>query len=447
MSNLDQTECRFRFSSEDVGSVSSYNAEFELESISKEFDHTCVHTPFTERAKCGNCITTEEARLQFKHYTSKTQPRKYPCHCDLQEKHTVYVCNVCDEVNSEIKHFQSEIVRACSRHGFEVSQSFIVNPIFQDTIERFAFRCRMLQEFLLRQRIKMSSIDATSEGMNEIFDVTNDISVLTFDKNGITEEDNLFENGAEENSFELRSPEFPRTPSASRPEFFSTSELDEIDSEAIYDYSITIQDRPFTLDDLNISGISSTDTIFQDEPLKLSDLDILYSSGFAIFGRDEVSYENRIFTENVVRRSKLYGFPADKPMTLNELDVSDPEFASDETQVTIEDAFRPLENASKGEDGTRGNSRQRSSSEFDANDEYEYDNLCKEIYTREEDEYQYDNEDDEYSVPYSNRRLTIDDLDKSTYGEGKLNELIYLFAQLKKQDTEECNDYEIPVIE
>lgn len=165
--------------------------------ISTEYDHTCDYKPSTERAMCLTCISEEETRLVLQHHPNHA--RKYSrgamCECELQESHTVYTCSVCDEINREIKFVQSEIIRISTKHAIEVSQTFIVNPSFQRTIEQYAFRCRMLNEFLLHQRVKMADAKQTEE-MGEMVDVTDDISAIT----AVEFEDEVYDNISDSDS-------------------------------------------------------------------------------------------------------------------------------------------------------------------------------------------------------------------------------------------------------
>ena len=239
--------------------------------ISTEYDHTCNYTPSTERALCLTCISEEETRLVLQHHPNhaRKNSRGAMCECELQESHTVYTCSVCDEINREIKFVQSEIIRISTKHAIEVSQTFIVNPSFQRTIEQYAFRCRMLNEFLLHQRVKMADAKQTEE-MGEMVDVTDDISAIT----AVEFEDEVYDNISDSdsdsddedtmvellkiqnsnydysctvysqesselslsscrlNSSELRSQEFPRTPSASRPELFTNPDYDTVSTLA-----------------------------------------------------------------------------------------------------------------------------------------------------------------------------------------------------------------------
>ena len=165
--------------------------------ISTEYDHMCNYTPSTERAMCLTCISEEETRLVLQSHPNHA--RKYSrgamCECELQESHTVYTCSVCDEIKREIKFVQSEIIRISTKHAIEVSQTFIVNPSFQRTIEQYAFRCRMLNEFLLHQRVKMADAKQTEE-MGEMIDVTDDISAIT----AVDFEDEFYDNISDSDS-------------------------------------------------------------------------------------------------------------------------------------------------------------------------------------------------------------------------------------------------------
>jgi hypothetical protein len=146
---------------------------------------------------CLTCISEEETRLVLQHHPNHA--RKYSrgamCECELQESHTVYTCSVCDEIKREIKFVQSEIIRISTKHAIEVSQTFIVNPSFQRTIEQYAFRCRMLNEFLLHQRVKMADAKQTEE-MGEMIDVTDDISAIT----AVDFEDEFYDNISDSDS-------------------------------------------------------------------------------------------------------------------------------------------------------------------------------------------------------------------------------------------------------
>ena len=165
--------------------------------ISTEYDHMCNYTPSTERAMCLTCISEEETRLVLQSHPNHA--RKYSrgamCECELQESHTLYTCSVCDEIKREIKFVQSEIIRISTKHAIEVSQTFIVNPSFQRTIEQYAFRCRMLNEFLLHQRVKMADAKQTEE-MGEMIDVTDDISAIT----AVDFEDEFYDNISDSDS-------------------------------------------------------------------------------------------------------------------------------------------------------------------------------------------------------------------------------------------------------
>lgn len=142
------------------------------DSIVSEYEHTCTFTLSTERPMCSTCISEEEERMM--------SSRKYSlgkmCICELQPGHAVYSCPICSGIQRDIRFFQSEIIRVCTSHAVEVSQTFFVNPNFQHSVELLAFRCRMLNEFLLQQRVKMSGIDEAKE---IIIDITDELSVIT----------------------------------------------------------------------------------------------------------------------------------------------------------------------------------------------------------------------------------------------------------------------------
>lgn len=125
-------------------------------SISSEYNHVCVYICSTERALCQACISDEERRLMRHERTHYS--RSALCECELQGGHNVDVCSVCEEIKHEIKFIQSEIIQISAKHAMDIVQTFTVNPTFQQTLEQYAFRCRMMTEFLLRQRMKMSEI-------------------------------------------------------------------------------------------------------------------------------------------------------------------------------------------------------------------------------------------------------------------------------------------------
>ena len=399
-----------------------------IERISAEYEHQCVYSPIIERAKCGSCISAEELQLHAKTYHSKKQIRNYRCECDLQESHTVYTCAVCDEVTREIKYIQSEIVRACSRYGFEVSQSFIVNPTFQDTIADFAFRCRMLNEFLLRQRIKMSNIDENTEMVSEVvgemIDVTDDISVLTFEGTAC-DADTIVSSYSES--------ETPNT--------------EDDDTNAIYDYSITIQDQSVSADKLNISNESSRNIIIEDSEmneLDVSNITISSSCGFAEEQSKLVSdLEVSIITssygfitpiqsnETSNSRGSLYGFKIEEDEIVNALLNSPIDFVSPIDLVSPIDFVSPIDLVSPID-----------FDEYDA-----YDNLCSleaEPYTHD-DEIEYNEDEDDTTC--ENERFTLDKLNASNEELDRLNELIYLFTQQRNNLVDMEEEYEVPVIE
>ena len=378
-----------------------------IERISAEYDHQCVYAPFVERAKCGNCITADELQLYAKNYHSKKQIHKSQCDCHLQESHTIYTCAMCEEVTCEIKYIQSEIVRACSRYGFEVSQSFIVNPTFQDTIADFAFRCRMLNEFLLRQRIKMHNIEENTTIVNEMVDVTDDISVLTFDAS------------------------VDDTQSCSSESETCHSRVDtDADTNAIYDYSITLHDQP---SDLNLSDASSRNIIIEDGEMNELDVSNITISSSCVFAEETPKLVSDLEVSII---TSSYGFIT--PIQSNDTGNSRGSLYGFKTEE--EDEF----------DDALLNSPIDFSSPIDFDDVDAYDNLCSleaEPYTQDDENENDEDEEDEDDTISLNERFTLDKLNATNEELDRLNELIYLFTQQRNNLEYIEEDYEVPVIE
>ena len=263
-----------------------------IQRISSEYEHTCVCSPITERSTCSICITNEEMRLNG--MTARGRKHRELCECDLQESRTVYECSICTEVKREIVYIQSEIVRACAQHGYEVSQTFIVNPTFKTTIEHLAFRCRMLNEFLLRQQIKM-------EHSAEMVDVTDEISVLT-------EED-----------------QYAETIVSQEDEEEQEEEQEEEDSYAKYNYSITIHENSSQLslgsndDKMTIDELDMDDSVYlspRDAPMTLDELEV--DDSVYLSQRDAPMTLDELEVDDTV-----YSSQRDAPMTLDELEIYD----------------------------------------------------------------------------------------------------------------------------
>ena len=401
-----------------------------IERISAEYDHQCVYAPFVERAKCGNCISADELQLYAKNYHSKKQIHKSQCDCHLQESHTVYTCAVCEEVTCEIKYIQSEIVRACSRYGFEVSQSFIVNPTFQDTIADFAFRCRMLNEFLLRQRIKMHNIEENTTIVNEMVDVTDDISVLTFDAS------------------------VDDTQSCSSESETCHSRVDTYaDTNAIYDYSITLHDQP---SDLNLSDASSRNIIIEDGEMNELDVSNITISSSCVFAEETPKLvsdlEVSIITSSYGFIMKYSGHEVEG-VRGNSREQSSSEFTPIQSNDTGNSrgslyGFRTEEEDEF--DDALLNSPIDFSSPIDFDDVDAYDNLCSleaEPYTQDDEIENDEVDEDEDDTLSINERFTLDKLNATNEELDRLNELIYLFTQQRNNLEYIEEDYEVPVIE
>ena len=275
--------------------------------ISTEYDHMCNSTPSTERALCLTCISEEETRLVLQHHPNhaRKNSRGAMCECELQESHTVYTCSVCDEINREIKFVQSEIIRISTKHAIEVSQTFIVNPSFQRTIEQYAFRCRMLNEFLLHQRVKM----AQTEEMGEMVDVTDDISAIT----AVEFEDEVYDNISDSDSDdedtmvellkiqnsnceELRTQQNASAVGSGR----SSRKLQRTKFDGVYDYSCTV----YTQESSELSLSSCRPTTDYDTVSTLAS-DYIWKT-YHKFDDDE---------ESDIRNNT--------PMTLDELELDD----------------------------------------------------------------------------------------------------------------------------
>jgi hypothetical protein len=130
--------------------------------IFSEYAHECAYTVSTENALCKTCISDEEDRVMRRENTRKSRGKM--CECELQSCDSVYTCSVCEEVKQEIKFLQSEIINVSAKHAVDVVETFVVNPMFQQTLEQYAFRCRMMKEFLLCQRINLLNSGGFASG-------------------------------------------------------------------------------------------------------------------------------------------------------------------------------------------------------------------------------------------------------------------------------------------
>jgi len=317
-----------------------------MEQITNEHAHTCVFLPITRRPLCMNCIITEEVRVYASDYHARKHSHMNPCECDQQKDSTTLICEVCEGVKNEIKHIQSEIVRESSNFGIQTSQTFIINPMFTQTIDRLAFRCRMLNEFLLRQSIHMENVPADSD----LIDVTDDISALSgFDDDESLYDESLYDEEEEVDEEELYNYDIhlpnidvshENVPSEINDSsigensgfYFNFTEDDnslnsrhaavhpisivELDLETASEnswYSWHAAAHAMTLSELNVETNPSKKRV--DYPMTLSELNVEPSS------KNDVDYPMTLSELNVEPSSKN---DVDYPMTLSELNVETP---------------------------------------------------------------------------------------------------------------------------